>query len=112
MNIETVATQLDALGNATRLQIYRLLVRAGQAGLSVGILQARLDMPGSTLSHHLKRLIETGLVRQERVATSLVCRAIYPAMRTLISYLADECCADESAGLAGVSGTAADVAET
>ena len=95
MNLETVATQLDALGNPTRLQIYRLLVRAGQSGLSVGTLQIRMDMPGSTLSHHLKRLIDRGLVTQERVATTLVCRAVYPAMQALIGYLADECCVDE-----------------
>ena len=90
MSLETVATQLDALGNPTRLQIYPILVRAGQSGLSVGTLQVRQGMPGSTLSHHLKQLIVRGLVTQERVATTLICRAVYPAMHALIGYLADE----------------------
>lgn len=95
MNIETAAQQLDALGKPTRLRIYRTLVRAGTAGISVGTLQERMQMPASTLSHHLKRLVETSLVSQERIATTLICRAEYPAMRSLIGYLADECCADE-----------------
>lgn len=95
MKIEIAAEQLDSLGNPTRLQIFRLLVRAGQTGVSVGTIQTRMGLPGSTLSHHLKRLVETGLVTQERVATTLVCRAAYPQMRALIGYLSDECCADE-----------------
>ncbi len=95
MNVETAARQLEALGNPTRLEIYRALVRAGQAGLAVGQVQERLGTPGSTLSHHLKRLIGTGLVRQERMGTSLICHAEYPAMNALIGFLVDECCADE-----------------
>ena len=82
-------------GNPTRLGIYRLLVRAGQSGLSVGTLQGRLGMAASTLSHHLKRLIEAGLVTQERHATTLVCRAVYAEMWALIGFLQDECCADD-----------------
>lgn len=94
MNVEQAAKQLEALGNATRLQVYRSLVRAGDAGLPVGRLQERLGIPASTLSHHLQRLIATGLVTQERQATTLICRANYPAMNGLIGFLADECCAD------------------
>ena len=81
-------------GNPTRLQIYRLLV-GGQSGLSVGTLQGRMEMAASTLSHHLKRLIEAGLVTQERHATTLVCRAVYAEMWALIGFLQDECCADD-----------------
>jgi DNA-binding transcriptional ArsR family regulator len=94
MNIEQAAKQLEALGNVTRLQVYRTLVRAGGAGLPVGQIQERLGIPGSTLSHHLQRLLLTGLVTQERQATTLICRASYPAMNGLIVFLADECCAD------------------
>ncbi len=100
MNIETAAGQLEALGNATRLQIYRTLVRAGQAGLPVGKLQLKLDIAASTLSHHIRRLVETGLVSQERQATTLICRANYASMNGLIGYLADECCADDNTGCA------------
>jgi DNA-binding transcriptional ArsR family regulator len=94
MNIEQAAKQLEALGNTTRLQVYRTLVRAGEEGLPVGQIQERLGIPGSTLSHHLQRLLLTGLVTQERQATTLICRASYPAMDGLIGFLADECCAD------------------
>lgn len=85
---------MEALGNATRLGLYRTLVRAGQAGLSVGSLQEKHGIPASTLSHHLRRLIDTGLVTQERQATTLICRAHYPSMNALVGFLVDECCAD------------------
>ena len=98
MNIEQAAKQLEALGNPTRLEVYRTLVRAGQAGLPVGCLQEKLGIPASTLSHHLHRLILTGLVTQERQATTLISRANYPAMNTLLDFLVDECCADVGCG--------------
>lgn len=88
------ARQLEALGNVTRLRLYRTLVRAGPDGLAVGHLQQRLEIAASTLSHHLRRLLEQDLITQERQGTTLICRARYPAMNALIGYLADECCAD------------------
>jgi DNA-binding transcriptional ArsR family regulator len=94
MKLETAAAQLEALGNPTRLGIYRLLVRAGHAGLPVGSVQDRMRMAASTLSHHLRRLIDTDLVTQERQATTLICRAHYPSMDALIGFLGDQCCAD------------------
>jgi ArsR family transcriptional regulator len=94
MKVEKAAKQLEALGNPTRLQVYRALVRAGEAGLPVGRLQEKLKIAASTLSHHLHRLILTGLVTQERQGTTLICRANYPAMRGLLGFLADECCAE------------------
>lgn len=94
MKLEKAASQLEALGNPTRLQLYRTLVRAGEEGLPVGRIQNKLGIAASTLSHHLKRLVDTGLVTQERQATTLICRANYPGMDALIGYLADECCAD------------------
>ncbi|SMD01204.1 regulatory protein, arsR family [Rhizobium sp. RU36D] len=63
--------------------------------MPVGGLQQSLDIPASTLSHHCKKLVESGLVSQERQGTTLICRANYTAMNALIGYLADECCADE-----------------
>jgi ArsR family transcriptional regulator len=93
MKIEEAAKQLEALGNPTRLQVYRALVRAGVKGLPVGRLQQKMDIAASTLSHHLHRLILTGLVTQERQATTLICRANYPAMNELLGFLVEECCA-------------------
>ena len=94
MNVEQAAKQLEALGNPTRLRVYRMLVRAGRDGLPVGRLQERLEIPASTLSHHLHRLILTSLVTQERQGTTLISRANYPAMDALLGFLANECCAD------------------
>jgi DNA-binding transcriptional ArsR family regulator len=97
MDIEQAAKQLEALGNPTRLQVYRTLVQAGETGCPVGRIQENLDIPASTLSHHLHRLILTGLVTQERQGTTLICRANYPMMKDLLGFLADECCADACA---------------
>ena len=97
MNIEKAAKQLEALGNPTRLRVYRTLVRAGEGGLPVGRLQAKIGIAASTLSHHLHRHISTELVTQERQVTTLICRASYPAMNRLLAFLVDECCADAAA---------------
>lgn len=100
MNIDDAAARLEALGNPTRLRIYRMLVRAGDAGSSVGKLQESLDIAASTLSHHLKSLVVVGLIAQERQATTLICRANYDVMRGLVDFLVEECCADQACGAA------------
>jgi len=94
MKLDDAAACLEALGNPTRLKVYRLLVRAGEEGLPVGRLQAKIDIAASTLSHHLKALIGVGLVTQTREATTLVCHTNYDLMRGLIGYLLEECCAE------------------
>ncbi len=94
MDLEHTAQRLEALGNATRLGIYRILVRAGDDGLSVGEVQSRTEIPRSTLSHHLHRLTRVGLVSQERRATTLICRANYAVMNETLSFLVSQCCAD------------------
>jgi ArsR family transcriptional regulator len=94
MKLDDAAARLEALGNPTRLRVYRLLVRAGESGMAVGRVQERLDIAASTLSHHLKTLVTVGLVTQEREATTLICRANYPVMHGLIGFLVDECCAE------------------
>lgn len=96
MKIDDAAARLEALGNRTRLQIYRALVRAGHAGMPVGRLQDKLKIPASTLSHHIKTLVSVGLVTQVRESTTLICHANFDAMRGLVDYLVAECCADEA----------------
>lgn len=97
MDLDSLAARLEALGNPTRLRLYRVLVRAGPQGLPVGIVQQRLGVAASTLSHHLHRLIGTGLVRQRREGTTLHCEACYPAMEETLGFLRQECCADAAA---------------
>ena len=99
MKLADAAAQLEALGNPTRLEVFRLLVRSGDNGLTVGQVQDRLDIAPSTLSHHLKSMVIVDLVRQERSGTSLICTANYEAMRGLIGFLSDECCTDVGSGL-------------
>ena len=94
MNLDDAAARLEALGNPTRLKIYRTLVRAGAEGMPVGRLQAKLDAAASTLSHHIKSLVIVGLVTQVREGATLVCHANYDVMHELVGYLAEECCAD------------------
>lgn len=96
MKIDDAAARLEALGNPTRLRIYRALVRAGRVGMPVGRLQERLKIPASTLSHHVKTLVTIGLVSQVREGTTLVCHAEYDTMRGLVDFLVAECCADET----------------
>ena len=98
MKLEAAARQLESLGSPVRLRLYRALVRAGDEGLACGALQAKVNLAASTLSHHLKVLREAGLIHQERQATTLICRANYPAMRHLVGYLVDECCMDLACG--------------
>lgn len=94
MRMDDAASKLEALGNPTRLKIYRALVRAGEAGMPVGRLQDKLKIAASTLSHHLKTLVSAGLIRQQRAATTLNCHANYDVMRGLVDFLVAECCAD------------------
>lgn len=108
MKLDDAAGRLEALGNPTRLKIYRALVRAGDFGMTVGKLQTKLDVAPSTLSHHLKSLIIVGLITQEREATTLICRANYPVMRGLVEFLVAECCSEaDCASLALPADTAA-----
>ena len=98
MKLEIAARQLESLGSPVRLKIYRALVRAGDDGLPCGMLQQKVGLAASTLSHHIRHLREAGLVSQERHATTLICRAVFPAMDRLIGYLTEECCADVACG--------------
>ena len=95
MVIETpsAAAVLAELGNETRLAIVRNLVRAGGDGLTVGEIQRATGVPGSTLTHHIRRLCQVGLVSQTRRGSTLWCRADTDLVHSLVHYLIDECCA-------------------
>jgi DNA-binding transcriptional ArsR family regulator len=97
MKLDDAAAHLEALGNPTRLRIYRALVRAGDAGMPVGRLQDKLKIAPSTLSHHIKTLMVVGLINQVRESTTLVCHANYDVMRELVGFLVAECCTESSA---------------
>jgi len=90
---DSAAAILQQLGSRTRLDIVRLLVRAGPDGLAVGEIQQHLGIPASTLSHHIARLRGVGLVAQRRAGTSLFCAMHYTLMDELLGFITAECCA-------------------
>ena len=75
MHEDIAADALAALGNPTRLRLFRLLVKAGPDGATVGRIQAGLEIPGSTLNHHCNALRNAGLIAQERRGREIVCTA-------------------------------------
>ena len=95
MELETATKQLEALGNSTRLTIYRNLVKAGPQGSPVGDIRETLDIPGSTLSHHIAKLVNAGLLSQQRDSRSLVCRVDNESMDNLMEFLVQNCCTED-----------------
>jgi ArsR family transcriptional regulator, arsenate/arsenite/antimonite-responsive transcriptional repressor len=92
MDRELAARCLAELGNLTRMDIYRLLVRAGPSGLNISEVQSRLDLAASTLAFHLRGLVNSGLVAQEKVGREVICRAQYHRIDSVIEFLREHCC--------------------
>jgi DNA-binding transcriptional ArsR family regulator len=93
--IEQVARYADmfsAMGTEARLRIMQLLLTAHPDGLVVGDIQTELDIPNSTLSHHLDKLKNEGLVQVRRESTFLRYRANTEALQELLQFLYAECC--------------------
>ena len=79
-----------------RLRVFRALVGAGPAGMTPGVLSATLDVPASTLSFHLKELMNAGLVSQQRDGRNLIYRPAIDEMQALLDYLSAHCCKGEA----------------
>ena len=86
------AEQLSALGHPARLAILRFIVQSGEEGAAAGEIQNHVDLPASTLSHHLKRLSSAGLVRTRNEGTFHYYSPVYDALRALTAYLWEDCC--------------------
>lgn len=95
---EAVAA-LAALAQGARLRVFRALVGAAADGLTPGALGAMLDLPGSTLSFHLKELAQAGLVQAERDGRNLIYRPSIARMNALLAYLSDHCCQGQACGV-------------
>jgi len=96
MENEMAAKRLAELGHNTRLSIFRYLVKVGDEGAPVGQIQNKLGIPGSTLSHHINRLVSVGLIRQVRESRTLYCVPQFEVLRELIEFLLSECCTESS----------------
>jgi ArsR family transcriptional regulator, arsenate/arsenite/antimonite-responsive transcriptional repressor len=86
------ADMLTAMGTEPRLRIMRLLLSSHPDGLVVGDIQSELDIPGSTLSHHLEKLKHEELVTVRREGTYMYYRANTEVLQELLSFLYSECC--------------------
>ena len=86
------ADMFSAMGTEARLRIMQLLLSAHPEGLVVGEIQEELDIPNSTLSHHLDKLRNEGLVEVKRESTFLRYTANTEALQELLQFLYAECC--------------------
>jgi len=93
---------LAALGQPTRLEIFKLLMRSQPGGMAAGAIAERVGVPQNTLSAHIAVLARSGLVGGTRDGRSIIYRANVERMRALIEYLIDDCC-DRHPELCGFS---------
>ncbi len=99
--IERHADQLAALGHVARLSILRAVVQAGPQGVTTTHLQEQLDIPWTTLNHHLDRMVDSGLVVARRDGKSVFHTAHYEALRALTDFLWEDCCKKGKASARG-----------
>jgi ArsR family transcriptional regulator len=92
MKVDIAAKVFAELGNRTRLDILRLLIKAGRDGVPIGDIRGRLDVPLSTLAFHLGGLVEAELVEQERQGRVVLCRPRFDRINDAIAFLKEECC--------------------
>lgn len=93
MQLPIAVEALSALAHASRLAVFRLLVRAGADGLPAGKIAREVGLLPNTLSTHLTILGNAGLVRSRREGRSIIYSADYDGMRDLLGFLVADCCA-------------------
>lgn len=93
MKTEQAVTIFETLASGTRLEIYRLLVKAGLDGLVASEIAQALDIAPNKLSFHLKSMTHSGLTSVEQEGRFQRYRANIPLMLDVIGYLTEECCA-------------------
>lgn len=86
------ADQFSALGHPARLAILRYVVQGGPEGTAAGEIQSKLDIPPSTLSHHLEKLSSAGLLSSRREGTFIYYAPIFDSLKALTDYLWEDCC--------------------
>lgn len=92
MEKEDALNALAALGQETRLDVFRLLVKAGKEGMTAGAISEALEVRPNTLSTHLGALSRSGLVHAERDGRSICYTADLSTMQVLVTYLLQDCC--------------------
>jgi DNA-binding transcriptional ArsR family regulator len=84
---------LDALSNESRLRVFRLLVKAGPQGLPAGDIAKALAARQNTMSTHLKQLTQAGLIANRRAGRSIIYKANFATLQSLVMFLLRDCCA-------------------
>lgn len=92
MEEKDVVRLLGALAQEHRLRVFRALVVTGPAGLTPGVIAEGTGLAPATLSFHLKELVNSGLVTQERQGRHLIYRPSFEHMNSLLAYLTQNCC--------------------
>jgi len=92
MNSLDVVRALAALAQESRLAVFRLLVRRGPEGYSAGEIGEKLEIPGPTLSFHLKELAQAGLVTSRKESRYVYYAPAFGRMNQLLGYLTENCC--------------------
>jgi DNA-binding transcriptional ArsR family regulator len=92
MESKTAVKIFESLSSGIRLDIYRMLVKAGSTGMVAGQISSELEVPPSNLSFHLKALVHAELLEVEQEGRFLRYRANMPLMFSLVTYLTEECC--------------------
>lgn len=92
MHAETAIEALSALAHPGRLAVFRLLVRAGAAGLAAGEVARLMETPANTMSTQLAILARTGLIRSRRDRRSIIYLADYDRFAALLGFLVEDCC--------------------
>lgn len=93
MEIIHASKAFEALAHETRLAVVRMLIPAGEQGLKAGTISDRLCLPPNTVSFHLGRLLNAGLVRYRRNGRELHYAVDYERLGGLVKFLIDDCCA-------------------
>jgi ArsR family transcriptional regulator len=92
MDQKRAIAALGALAQETRLELFRLLVTCGPAGLPAGLIAEKIGVVPSSLSFHLQQLAHAGLITQRRLSRQLIYSAEYAVMNELMAYLTENCC--------------------
>jgi ArsR family transcriptional regulator len=106
MDTKNAISALAALAQESRLSVFRMLVEAGPAGMSPGVIAERLALPASSLSFHLKELSNASLITAKQEGRFVNYAANFPTMNSLIAFLTENCCAGVSCAPACASDSA------
>lgn len=92
MEVKGAVEALGALAQASRLEVYRLLVQAGPAGMPASEIAEQVGVPANTLSFHLKSLSHADLVQSRQEGRFIYYSANYERMNALLAFLTENCC--------------------